>query len=174
MTIGEVSGIKEQLSAARLAFTLNERLGLEPLVLPEDELADADAARTRPVWEDTRSLTPELAEFLHAERVCDLDVYHLGEDPFVVVCDEISDVHNLGAIIRSAECAGARVSCCVCFVRAFLPAIRLSEMKSRLLPYPITMHIWSGLQPMPTRSIMPMCMANTVWRCPMPIRPCAV
>ena len=30
-----------------------------------------------------------------------------GEDPFVVVCDEISDVHNLGAIIRSAECAGA-------------------------------------------------------------------
>ena len=30
-----------------------------------------------------------------------------GEAPFVVVCDEISDGHNLGAIIRSAECAGA-------------------------------------------------------------------
>ena len=30
-----------------------------------------------------------------------------GELPFVIVCDEISDGHNLGAIIRSAECAGA-------------------------------------------------------------------
>ncbi len=30
-----------------------------------------------------------------------------GEAPFFVVCDEISDGHNLGAIIRSAECAGA-------------------------------------------------------------------
>ena len=30
-----------------------------------------------------------------------------GEAPFVVVCDEISDPHNLGAIIRSAECVGA-------------------------------------------------------------------
>ena len=30
-----------------------------------------------------------------------------GEAPFLTVCDEISDGHNLGAIIRSAECAGA-------------------------------------------------------------------
>ena len=30
-----------------------------------------------------------------------------GEAPLVVVCDEISDPHNLGAIIRTAECAGA-------------------------------------------------------------------
>lgn len=30
----------------------------------------------------------------------------LGEDPFVIVCDEITDGHNLGALIRTAECAG--------------------------------------------------------------------
>ena len=30
-----------------------------------------------------------------------------GEQPLLVVCDEISDPHNLGAIIRTAYCAGA-------------------------------------------------------------------
>lgn len=30
-----------------------------------------------------------------------------GEAPLLVLCDEITDPHNLGAIIRTAECAGA-------------------------------------------------------------------
>ena len=30
-----------------------------------------------------------------------------GEAPLLVLCDELSDPHNLGAILRTAECAGA-------------------------------------------------------------------
>lgn len=30
-----------------------------------------------------------------------------GEPPFIIICDEIEDSHNLGAIIRTAEACGA-------------------------------------------------------------------
>ena len=30
-----------------------------------------------------------------------------NEDPFIIILDEIEDPHNLGSIIRTAECAGA-------------------------------------------------------------------
>lgn len=30
-----------------------------------------------------------------------------GEPPFLVICDGLEDPHNLGAVIRAAECAGA-------------------------------------------------------------------
>lgn len=29
-----------------------------------------------------------------------------GEDPFIIILDEITDPHNLGAVIRTAECSG--------------------------------------------------------------------
>ena len=30
-----------------------------------------------------------------------------GEAPLIIICDELTDPHNLGAILRSGECAGA-------------------------------------------------------------------
>ncbi len=42
----------------------------------------------------------EIRDILEAARA-------KNEPPFVIICDEIEDPHNLGAIIRTAECAGA-------------------------------------------------------------------
>ena len=39
------------------------------------------------------------------------DLFHRAQEkdepPFFIVCDELEDPHNLGAILRTAECAGA-------------------------------------------------------------------
>ena len=47
-----------------------------------------------------------MREYVSVESILDA-AREKGEDPLLVVCDEISDPHNLGAIIRTAECAGA-------------------------------------------------------------------
>ena len=77
-----VSGLRKLLEPAQLTCSLGPRLGLKPLEGAAADLPDPDPVRTQPVWEDERALTPELAELLRADRVCELDVYHLGEDPF--------------------------------------------------------------------------------------------
>ena len=45
-------------------------------------------------------------EYCSIDDILDLAAQR-GEAPFVIICDEISDPHNMGAIIRTAECAGA-------------------------------------------------------------------
>jgi 23S rRNA (guanosine2251-2'-O)-methyltransferase len=48
------------------------------------------------VAEQNYSSIEEIIEFANSR----------GEKPFVVICDGVEDPHNLGAIIRSAECSG--------------------------------------------------------------------
>lgn len=46
------------------------------------------------------------AEYVEVSDILDIAAQR-GEDPFIIICDEIEDPHNLGAIIRTAEAAGA-------------------------------------------------------------------
>ena len=53
-----------------------------------------------------------VAAYAAAHEYADVeDIFSLAEerqeDPFIIICDEIEDPHNLGAIIRTAETAGA-------------------------------------------------------------------
>lgn len=46
------------------------------------------------------------AEYVSVEDILAISK-EKGTDPFIIICDEIEDPHNLGAIIRTAEAAGA-------------------------------------------------------------------
>ncbi len=45
-------------------------------------------------------------EYISVEELLDIS-RKKGTPPFIIVCDEIEDPHNLGAVIRTAEAAGA-------------------------------------------------------------------
>ena len=45
------------------------------------------------------------AKYVSVEEILQ-SAYDKGKNPFLVILDGIEDTHNLGAIVRSAECAG--------------------------------------------------------------------
>jgi len=70
-----------------------------------------------------------------------------GEKPFIIICDGIEDPHNLGAIIRTAECCGAhgvvisKNRCCgvnfavskaACGALEYMPIARVSNISSAI------------------------------------------
>ncbi|MBQ9084460.1 MAG: 23S rRNA (guanosine(2251)-2'-O)-methyltransferase RlmB [Clostridia bacterium] len=113
------NAVKELLSGSRdvekLFIQSGEREGSINLIL------GIAAERGIPIFECDRSKLDELSaggkhqgvvaiaaerNYSTVEQIIDY-ARERGEKPFVVVCDGIEDPHNLGAIIRSAECAGA-------------------------------------------------------------------
>lgn len=113
------NAVKELLLGGRdvdkLYITSGEREG------SINQLLGIAAERGIPITECDRSKLDAIAKggrhqgiiAMAAERnyssIDDIIAYaeERGEAPFVVVCDGVEDPHNLGAIIRSAECVGA-------------------------------------------------------------------
>jgi 23S rRNA (guanosine2251-2'-O)-methyltransferase len=52
------------------------------------------------------ALVPEKYIYASVEKILDAAAQR-NEKPFILILDEIEDPHNLGALIRNAECAGA-------------------------------------------------------------------
>jgi len=96
IAIGETDGaLKHIASAAREAGAV---------------VVDADR-RKLDSMSRTRAHQGVIAVAACAEYVAVSDILEIarqkGENPLVVICDEISDPHNLGAIIRTCEAVGA-------------------------------------------------------------------
>lgn len=67
------------------------------------EAADADAIQRRCGSDGHQGVCADVAEYRYADAVA-----LLGEpEPLIVALDEVTDPQNLGAVCRTAECAGA-------------------------------------------------------------------
>lgn len=120
--------------------------------------ADA-AAKGLPVEErDEAALSRLVPDLVHQGVVAELAPYQYadlddvlaaweGRDPFFILLDGLEDVRNLGAIIRTAECAGAAAvllpehrSCPVTYAAmktaagacAYLPVVRIGNVRRTL------------------------------------------
>lgn len=88
-------------SAAKIVAMAKERK--IPLIRTEKRTLDKMAAG---------AVHQGVAAYISAYAYKDVDdilkkASEAGEEPFVVILDNIEDPHNLGAIMRTAECAGA-------------------------------------------------------------------
>lgn len=74
-----------------------------PLI--ETDVKKLDQLASGAAHQGVAAYTAEIS-YLSVQELLD-NVSEKGQLPFFVICDNVNDPHNLGAIIRSAECAGA-------------------------------------------------------------------
>lgn len=91
--VWDVSGLKGLLGDLDATFSMDDDLALRELGADSAPVGP-DAARRLPLAEDDRPIGDALAKVLHADRVSELDVFHLGDDPFE------------GAVRRAVELCG--------------------------------------------------------------------
>ena len=103
------NAVKELLSSGRdidkIYITSGEREGSINLLL------GIAAERGIPITECDRTRLDSIAAGGRHQGIIAVAAEHnyatIGEPPFIVILDGVEDPHNLGAIIRSAECQGA-------------------------------------------------------------------
>lgn len=113
--------------------------------IPVEEKAEAQLSRMVPDLIH-QGIVAEIKPYEYKDLDTVLSAWQ-GKDPFVILLDGLEDVRNLGAIIRSAECAGAAAvllpehrSCQVTYAAmktaagacAYLPVCRIGNIRQTL------------------------------------------
>lgn len=87
------------------SLSLIAALALEKgIPLLETDVRKLDSLSAGGVHQGVAAIAAETAYLSVQELLAQTEA--AGQQPFYLICDEISDPHNLGAMIRSAECAG--------------------------------------------------------------------
>ena len=101
---GLIEGRNAVIEALR-AGTAIDKIYLAGVVVVEADRRKLDAMSRTHSHQGVIALAA-VREYVSVQSILDAAAAK-GEPPLLVVCDEISDPHNLGAILRTAECAGA-------------------------------------------------------------------
>ena len=87
----DIAATVRLIGERNVVFEFDHQTGLATLKAPFDAPFYVDEERTQPLWEDTRSLSPDLSRLFLADSVSELDVFHTPDDPFAERMREVLD-----------------------------------------------------------------------------------
>lgn len=116
MIVEGINVVRELLKAnKRIDKIIVERTENKDIVslmdLARSKFVKVDVVEKKDLERIAKGKTQGIIAFVQNFRYCEIeDIFNLAErkneKPFIVILDGISDPHNLGAIIRTCECAG--------------------------------------------------------------------